>query len=81
MDLIYAALTGALVGWMAGHIMKGRGFGCLGNVMVGILGAVLGFFLFKFTCIEIDGFLGEILRSLIGACILCALLGIKKQDD
>ena len=39
--LIWLAL-GAISGWLAGQIMKGRGFGLLGNIIVGILGALLG---------------------------------------
>ena len=39
--LIFLAI-GALVGWLAGNIVKGRGFGIIGNVIVGIVGSVLG---------------------------------------
>lgn len=41
-DLIIFLAVGALVGWLAGLIVKGRGFGLIGNVIVGIVGAILG---------------------------------------
>jgi len=46
--LIFYLLIGAVAGWLAGNIMKGRGFGLIGNMVVGIVGAVVGGFLFGF---------------------------------
>ncbi len=40
--LIFTLVIGAVAGWLAGKIMKGRGFGILGNIVVGVVGAVLG---------------------------------------
>ena len=45
-SLIIFLAIGAVAGWLAGLIMKGRGFGLLGNIIVGIIGAVVGGFLF-----------------------------------
>ena len=44
--LIMTLVIGALAGWLAGKIMKGDGFGLLGNIVVGIVGAFIGGFLF-----------------------------------
>ena len=46
MGLIIFLVIGALAGWLAGTLMKGRGFGLLGNIFVGIVGAVIGGFMF-----------------------------------
>jgi len=46
-NLIIAIVTGMLAGWLAGVIMKGSGFGLLGNLIVGVLGAVIGTWLFR----------------------------------
>ena len=43
-SLIIFLAIGAVAGWLAGLIMKGGGFGLLGNIVVGIIGAVLGGF-------------------------------------
>ena len=45
-DLIALIFIGALAGWGAGYVMKGKGFGLLGNIAVGVAGALLGGFLF-----------------------------------
>ena len=42
MNLIIFLVIGALAGWLAGVIMKGRGFGIIGNIVVGILGSFVG---------------------------------------
>ena len=47
MNFIMFLIIGAIAGWLAGTIMKGRGFGLLGNMVVGIVGAFIGGFLFS----------------------------------
>ncbi len=42
MGLITWILVGIIAGWMAGFTMKGRGFGCFGNIVIGIVGALVG---------------------------------------
>jgi len=44
--LVWVVLIGVLAGWLAGRLTKGRGFGVLGDLIVGILGSLLGSFLF-----------------------------------
>ena len=46
-DLIYFLLIGMAAGWLAGKLMEGRSFGLLGNLVVGVIGAILGGFLFR----------------------------------
>ena len=47
MEILYFLVIGLIAGWLAGIIMKGRGFGILGNIIVGVIGSVLGGFLFR----------------------------------
>ena len=78
MDLqqtIVFLVIGAIAGWLAGQILKGGGFGLLGNIIVGILGAVVGGWLFKMFNISIGGeWLGPIVTATVGALVL--LFGI-----
>nr|WP_233120077.1 hypothetical protein [Rappaport israeli] len=46
MGIIIGLLIGAIAGWLAGQIIKGRGFGVLGNIVVGVIGAGIGSFIF-----------------------------------
>ena len=55
MNVIWFLLIGAVAGWLAGQVMKGRGFGVVGNIIVGVIGAVLGGYLFGVLCLSAGG--------------------------
>jgi uncharacterized membrane protein YeaQ/YmgE (transglycosylase-associated protein family) len=74
MDLIYFLLIGLAAGWLGGQFMKGRGFGLLGNLVIGIIGAILGGFLFRLVGIAATGLLGSLICATIGAIVLLFLL-------
>ena len=77
--LIFLAL-GAVAGWLAGLIMKGGGFGLLVNIIVGIVGAVVGGWVFGFFGFESAGLIGSIITAVVGAVILLAIIGLFKKD-
>ena len=73
--LIIWLVIGAVAGWLAGQIVKGGGFGLVGDVVVGIVGAVVGGWLLPRLGVFIfGGILGEILNAAIGACLVLLLL-------
>lgn len=78
-NLIVFLAIGALVGWLAGTIVKDRGFGLLGNIVVGIVGAVLGGFIFGLLGITTGGLLGAIIMATIGAVILLYAINLIKK--
>ena len=64
-------IIGAVAGWLAGVIMKGYGFGLVGDIAVGILGAVVAGFLFPRLGLNLGaGIVGAIISATIGAVIL-----------
>lgn len=69
-QLIWFLLVGLIAGWLAGTIMKGSGFGLVGDLVVGVLGAFLGAWIFSLLGITAGGFLGAILVALVGALVL-----------
>ena len=83
MDLqqtIVFLVIGAVAGWLAGQILKGGGFGVIGNIVVGILGALLGGWLFKVLKISIGGeWVGPIVTATVGAVVLLVLIGLMKK--
>ena len=79
MSFLYFAIVGIIAGWLAGQIMKGRGFGLIGNLVVGILGAMLGGWLFGFLGLQAYGFIGSILMAVFGAVVLLFLIGLIKR--
>ncbi|MEP9369197.1 GlsB/YeaQ/YmgE family stress response membrane protein [Xanthobacter sp. VNH20] len=76
--LIGMLLIGAIAGWLAGQLYRGGGFGALGNVAVGIVGALIGGFLFGNVFI-VGGLLGQIISATIGAIILLFVIGLVKR--
>ncbi|MBN2663064.1 MAG: GlsB/YeaQ/YmgE family stress response membrane protein [Bacteroidales bacterium] len=75
--LIYL-LIGAFIGWLAGVIMKGKGFGFIGNIIIAILGSILGGFIFKILHIDINNFVSAVLGSIFLVFLINLLRGKKK---
>ena len=76
--LIFLAI-GAVAGWLAGTLWKGRGFGLLGNILVGIVGAILGGHLFGWLGISAGGLIGSILLATGGAVVLLFVISLVKK--
>ena len=77
--LLVALLIGAVAGFLAGQIMKGSGFGLVGNIIVGILGAlVFGFLFGNFNLLNSE-ILNEIAGGTLGAVILLFLISLVKK--
>lgn len=67
-------IIGLLAGWLAGKITKGSGFGCIGNVLLGLVGAVLGGWIFaRFFHVEFLGFWGTFAAATVGAVLLVTI--------
>ncbi len=77
--LIIALLIGAIAGFLAGQIVKGRGFGVIGNIVVGILGALLFGALFGNFNLLNSPMLNEIVGGTIGAVILLLIVSLIKK--
>jgi uncharacterized membrane protein YeaQ/YmgE (transglycosylase-associated protein family) len=76
--ILIMLLIGAVAGWLAGQIMKGGGFGLVGNIVVGILGAVVAGFLFP-GFLPLGGLIGQIISATLGAIILLFIVGVLKR--
>ena len=69
-DLVYILLVGLAAGFLAGKIMKGKGFSLVVDLVVGVLGAIVGSWIFGELGIGAYGILGSIVVALIGALLL-----------
>ncbi|MCA9048631.1 MAG: GlsB/YeaQ/YmgE family stress response membrane protein [Planctomycetaceae bacterium] len=74
MHIIGTILIGGISGWLAGRITKGKGFGVLGNILVGIIGAAVGGLLFSLLQLNASGTIGHIITSTTGAVVFLFLL-------
>ena len=78
--LLVIIIIGAIAGWLAGLIVKGYGFGILGNIVVGIVGALIAGLLFPRIGLSIgNGTVGAIISATIGAVILLFLIRLVKR--
>ncbi len=75
LNLVLFLLVGLAAGWLAGLLMKGRGFGILGNMVIGVVGAVIGGFLFSLAGLKAAGLGGAFVMSVVGAVILLGIAG------
>ena len=79
-SLLIIAIIGAIAGWLAGLIVKGYGFGLLGNIVVGIVGAFIAGLLFPSLGFTIgSGYAGSIIQATLGAVILLFLIRLVKR--
>jgi len=75
MDLLYVLVLGAVVGWIAGRLTRGEGFGLLKNILVGIAGAVVGRFVGPAVGLESGGLVRNLVQATVGALIFLLVLG------
>ena len=68
--LIYTVLVGLVAGWLAGQVMKGGGYGIVVDIILGILGGVVGAWVFGLLGLHAGGLIGRIVVSFVGAVIL-----------
>jgi len=79
--LIILLIIGTIVGWLAGQIMKGGGFGLIGDIVVGVIGAFIGGWLWGVLHLPGIGpwWLTAIISATVGACILLLVLRLVKR--
>lgn len=74
MEFIWFCLIGLAAGWLAGQIMKGGGYGLVGDLVIGVIGALLGGFVFGLLGISAYGLIGRLVVATIGAVLLIFIL-------
>jgi uncharacterized membrane protein YeaQ/YmgE (transglycosylase-associated protein family) len=79
MNIILFLIIGGVAGWLAGLIMKGRGFGVLANIGIGIVGSVLGGFVFRLLGLAAQGAVGELVTATAGAVLLLVIVSAIKK--
>ena len=79
MNILWFAIIGIVAGWLAGQIMKGRGFGLVGNLVVGVIGAIVGGLLANSVGRGASGLLGALVIATLGAVVLLAVVGALKR--
>lgn len=80
MEFIVWLIVGAVAGWLAGVLVKGGGFGLIGDIIVGIVGSLIAGWLFpRFGFSLGAGIVGQIISAAIGAIILLVIIKLVKR--
>jgi uncharacterized membrane protein YeaQ/YmgE (transglycosylase-associated protein family) len=78
--IIVILIIGAVAGWLAGQIVRGMGFGLIGNIVVGIVGAfIAGWLLPRIGIVIGGGMIASIINATIGAVVLLVILGLIRR--
>lgn len=78
-SLLSFLIIGLVAGWLASRIMRGGGFGLVGDMIVGVVGAFIGGWLFDLLGLTIGGILGSLVMALVGAILLLYVLRLIKK--
>ncbi|UTV79906.1 GlsB/YeaQ/YmgE family stress response membrane protein [Acidithiobacillus sp. YTS05] len=82
MHLIVFLIIGGIAGWLAGLLIRGRGFGIIGDIVVGVVGAFIGGFLLTAVGLAAlfgAGIIGSIIVAVIGAVVLLFIIKLIKK--
>jgi len=72
-------IIGGLIGWMTGHIARERGFGIIGDIIIGIIGSLLGVWIAGVFKLYTGSPLGVVIMAFIGAAVLVGLTRLIKR--
>jgi uncharacterized membrane protein YeaQ/YmgE (transglycosylase-associated protein family) len=76
-DILIWLVIGAIAGWLASHLIRGGGYGLIGDIVVGVVGSVIAGYLLPYIGIHLGtGFVRAVLNAFIGACLLLTLLRV-----
>jgi uncharacterized membrane protein YeaQ/YmgE (transglycosylase-associated protein family) len=79
-SIIIWLIVGAIAGWLAGMVVRGGGFGLIGDIIVGIIGAVIaGWLLPRIGIIIGGGFIAAVINAFIGAVILLIIVRLLRR--
>lgn len=79
-SLIVILLIGAIAGWLAGQIVQGTGFGLVGDIIIGIVGAFIASWLFPQLGLHLGaGIVAQIIAATIGAVLLLFIMRLVRR--
>ena len=78
--MLRVLIAGLIAGWLTGKLMHGRGFGILVDIILGLVGAVIGQWIFARLGIEAYGGIGFIAMAVVGAVILVSAIHLISGD-
>lgn len=81
LGIIWSIIIGIAAGAIAGRIMRGKGFGLFVNLIVGLVGSIMGGWLYGLVGLNAGGVLGTLIMSTVGAVALLWIISFFKKKD
>jgi len=79
-EIVIWLAIGAIAGWLASQLIRGGGYGLIGDIVVGIIGAVIAGYLLPLVGIHLGaGFVRSVINAFIGACLLLTALRLVRR--
>ena len=79
-DILIWLVIGAIAGWLAAQLIRGAGYGLVGDIVIGVIGSVIAGYLLPRTGIHLGtGFVRAVINAFIGACLLLTVLRLVKR--
>lgn len=79
MNFIIWIISGIIAGWLAGLIVKGKGFGLIGDLVVGLVGGLIGGWLAGLVGIQATNWLGNVLVAALGGVVLVLIVRLVRR--
>lgn len=74
MQIVWFLLIGLVVGWLAGVLVRGRGYGVFADIIIGVLGALVGGLVFGLLGLQASSSIGSFVMSVVGALVFLAIV-------
>ena len=79
--MLFAVIIGLIAGWLTGKLMSGGGYGIFADIVLGLVGAVIGSWIFNSLGIVVNGSLGYLAMATVGAVVLVGLVHLIRSPS
>lgn len=79
--MIRAIIIGLIAGWLTGKLMRGEGYGMFADILLGLVGAVIGSWIFNSLGLVVSGGIGYLAMALVGAIVLVGIVHLVRRPS
>jgi uncharacterized membrane protein YeaQ/YmgE (transglycosylase-associated protein family) len=79
--MLFAIIIGLIAGWLTGKLMSGGGYGIFADILLGLVGAVIGSWIFNSLGIVVNGGIGYLAMATVGAVVLVGIVHLVKSPS
>ena len=79
--MLFAIIIGLIAGWLTGKLMSGGGYGIFADILLGLVGAVIGSWIFNSLGIVVNGGIGYLAMATVGAVVLVGIVHLVRSPS